>query len=78
MGEEKLTAAPAPVRHGLADRDPPVIWHSRGDAASRHAAISRHLFKYSNYKSWVEKMRIAWDEEEEAANGKPVRRRDSR
>lgn len=75
MGEEKTTATPPSRRREPADGEPPVVWHAKRDAASRHGAISRHVFTYANYKSWVEKMRIAWDEEDEARDGKAPRRR---
>lgn len=75
MGEEKFMAAPASRRHKPTDGETPVVWHSRRDAASRHGAISRHVFTYANYKSWVEKMRIAWDEEDVARDSKAARRR---
>ncbi|MCS6948663.1 MAG: hypothetical protein NZM12_13715, partial [Steroidobacteraceae bacterium] len=32
----------------------------------RHAAITKNLYTWSNYKSWTEKMRESWD-----AQGKP-------
>jgi hypothetical protein len=28
---------------------------------TRHAAITRNLYTWSNYKSWADKMRISWD-----------------
>ena len=33
---------------------------------TRHAAITRNLYTWSNYKSWAEKMRNDWREEEDA------------
>jgi len=30
---------------------------------TRHAAITRNLYTWSNYKSWAEKMRIDWKDE---------------
>jgi hypothetical protein len=33
---------------------------------TRHAAITRNLYTWSNYKSWAEKMRHDWNEEDEA------------
>jgi hypothetical protein len=33
---------------------------------TRHAAITRNLYTWSNYKSWAEKMRNDWNEEDEA------------
>ena len=32
---------------------------------TRHAAITRNLYSWSNYKSWAEKMRNDWQREEE-------------
>ena len=75
MGEEKHVAASASRRQKPDDSETPVVWHARRDAASRHNAISRHVFTYANYKAWVEKMRIAWDEEDDARNSKAARRR---
>ena len=31
---------------------------------TRHAAITRNLYSWSNYKSWAEKMRHDWQAEE--------------
>jgi hypothetical protein len=28
---------------------------------TRHAAITRNLYTWSNYKSWADKMRNSWD-----------------
>ncbi len=33
---------------------------------TRHAAITRNLYTWSNYKSWAEKMRNDWNEDDEA------------
>ncbi len=30
---------------------------------TRHAAITRNLYTWSNYKSWAEKMRVDWKDE---------------
>lgn len=64
MGDEKLVAAPDSGRQAPADSEAPVVWHTRHAAASRHGAISRQLFTYSNYKQWVERMRVAWEDED--------------
>ena len=32
---------------------------------TRHAAITRNLYSWSNYKSWAEKMRNDWQQEED-------------
>jgi hypothetical protein len=50
----------------------------RAGVASRHGAISRELTKYSNYKTWAEKVRSAFapdaDEKNGASGGTPARR----
>jgi hypothetical protein len=30
-------------------------------APHRHAAITRSLYSYANYKSWADKVRTSWD-----------------
>ena len=43
-------------------------------ARARHAAITKNLYTWSNYKSWAEKMRDNWEESEagaKAATGAP-------
>jgi hypothetical protein len=32
---------------------------------TRHAAITRNLYTWSNYKSWADKMRSDWQNEDE-------------
>jgi hypothetical protein len=36
-------------------------------ARARHAAITRNLNTWSNYKSWADRMRESWDEDERQA-----------
>ncbi len=33
-------------------------------ARTRHAAITRNLYSWSNYKTWAEKMRHDWQSDE--------------
>lgn len=51
----------------------------RRTSVSRHGAISRELTKYSNYKSWADKVRAAFATEGEApgTNGTNHTRRSS-
>lgn len=61
MSDVKLAAGAGEGPAGRADTAggaprPP----RRGGAISRHGAISRELIKYSNYKSWADKVRSAW------------------
>lgn len=43
-------------------------WLNRAQPANpRHAAITKSLYSWSNYKSWTEKVRTSWDKDK---NGK--------
>jgi hypothetical protein len=60
------SAGPA-VRAG-APRDPQRNWLERAHPANlpanpRHAAITRSLYSWSNYKSWTDKVRSNWDKD---------------
>lgn len=33
-------------------------------ARARHAAITRNLYTWSNYKNWADKMKDSWEEDE--------------
>lgn len=61
MGDQKSPVVP--VRGRPAPAEPAVAWPARGEPPSRHGAIARKLYTYSNYKSWADKMRAAWVEE---------------
>ena len=57
------------VRAG-APRDPQRNWLDRAGSVpasqptnSRHAAITRSLNSWSNYKSWTDKVRSTWDKD---------------
>lgn len=62
--------AGAVVRAGN-PRDPQrANWLDRAQPSnSRHAAITRSLHTWSNYKSWTDKVRSNWDKEKDK-NGK--------
>ena len=50
--------APAPVRDGQRN------WLDRSQSSnSRHAAITRSLNNWNNYKSWTDKVRHGWDKD---------------
>lgn len=45
--------------------DPYANWLDRMQRArARHAAITKNLYTWSNYKSWADKMRDNWEEED--------------
>ena len=57
-----------PVVRAGAPRDPQRNWHPTTLPASqpanpRHAAITRSLNSWSNYKSWTDKVRNNWDKD---------------
>lgn len=50
------------VRAGVAPRD--RNWLDRTQpSTSRHGAITRSLYSWSNYKSWTDKVRNSWEKE---------------
>jgi hypothetical protein len=62
--------AGAIVRAGTTPRDPQRAWLDRTPPTnSRHAAITRSLHTWSNYKSWTDKVKSSWDKEKDK-NGK--------
>jgi len=65
MDDTKLSTLPGPERHAPEAAEP--SWPARGGTSRRHGAISRQLFTYSHYKSWAERMRTAWQKDEEQA-----------
>ena len=57
-------SAGSPVRAGNVARDAQRNWLDRGQPSNpRHAAITRSLYSWSNYKSWTDKVRTNWDKE---------------
>ncbi len=48
--------------------DPYSSWLDRMQRArARHAAITKNLYTWSNYKSWADKMRDSWEGDESPA-----------
>ena len=47
------------------DSDAYATWLDRMQRArARHAAITKNLYTWSNYKNWADKMKDSWDDEE--------------
>lgn len=45
-------------------KDTPRSWLAGAQPANpRHAAITRSLYSWSNYKSWTDKVRSSWDKD---------------
>ena len=50
--------------------DPYANWLDRMQRArARHAAITKNLYTWSNYKNWADKMRDNWEDEDPNAKG---------
>ena len=50
--------------------DPYSNWLDRMQRARvRHAAITKNLYTWSNYKNWADKMRDSWEDGEEPPPG---------
>jgi hypothetical protein len=66
-----LDPVPAGATPGPADAaDPYANWLDRMQRArARHAAITKNLYTWSNYKNWADKMRDNWEDED--PNAKP-------
>jgi hypothetical protein len=63
--EVSPTGSPTPVA-----TDPYANWVDRMQRArARHAAITKNLYTWSNYKNWADKMRNNWEEDDQNANG---------
>jgi len=46
------------------EADPYASWLDRMQRARvRHAAITKNLYTWANYKSWTERVKGSWDEE---------------
>jgi hypothetical protein len=49
---------------GAADADPYANWLDRMQRArARHAAITKNLYTWSNYKNWADRVKDSWDPE---------------
>ena len=70
MGQPASTGTtPAPADAA----DPYPNWLDRMQRArARHAAITKNLYTWSNYKNWADKMRDNWEDDESAAKGAPA------
>jgi len=71
-----------PLSSGPAAADPAEPfpdWLDRMQRArARHAAITRNLNTWSNYKSWADRMRESWDEDERQTQGNGASKSPSR
>jgi hypothetical protein len=67
-------ATPGPAADAA---DPYANWLDRMQRArARHAAITKNLYTWSNYKNWADKMRDNWEEENPSAKAPgPVARK---
>ena len=64
LAPERPESAP-PAAGSPSGRDAYGNWLDRMQRArARHAAITRNLHTWSNYKSWAEQVKDSWDEEQ--------------
>lgn len=59
------------VRAGSPPRDPRRSWLERTPAQPlpanpRHAAITRSLYSWTNYKSWTDKINKSWEKDDKS------------
>jgi hypothetical protein len=72
-GSPLVPVAAGTTPPGPADAaDPYANWLDRMQRArARHAAITKNLYTWSNYKSWADKMRDNWEDEDPNAPKTP-------
>lgn len=59
--QETVPTGQTPV---AADADPYASWLDRMQRARvRHAAITKNLYTWANYKSWTERVKGSWEDE---------------
>ena len=65
--------APGNLQGPAEAADPYSSWLDRMQRArARHAAITKNLNTWSNYKSWADKMRDSWDGDDSSAGTEPA------
>jgi hypothetical protein len=73
-------AAPAKTPGSADAPDPYAHWLDRMQRArARHAAITKNLYTWSNYKNWADRMKDSWDDDPNAkpgtgGNAKPLKK----
>jgi hypothetical protein len=57
---------PAGTAPAAGEADPYASWLDRMQKARvRHAAITKNLYSWANYKSWTEKVKGSWEDGKE-------------
>lgn len=60
----RTDVAPAAKPSPPKDSDAYASWLERMQRArARHAAITRNLYTWSNYKSWADRVKDTWDDD---------------
>jgi hypothetical protein len=70
-GDTPGSPAPTGKTPGPAEpaADPYSTWLDRMQRArGRHAAITKNLYTWSNYKSWADRMRDSWENDGSSGN----------
>jgi hypothetical protein len=61
---EPATTAKTPTGSAADPADPYANWLDRMQRARvRHAAITKNLYTWSNYKNWADRMRDSWEDD---------------
>ena len=69
-GRPDVVPPPAKTPGPADAADPYANWLDRMQRArARHAAITKNLYSWSNYKNWADKMRDNWEDEDPNAKG---------
>ena len=73
-GARNEPAATAKTPGSAADAtDPYANWLDRMQRARvRHAAITKNLYTWSNYKNWADRMRDSWEGDDAPPQGTPT------
>lgn len=62
VAKSSTTTTPAAPK----ESDAYATWLDRMQRArARHAAITKNLYTWSNYKNWADKMKDSWDDEQQ-------------
>lgn len=65
VAPEQSTAPVPPLAPPLAGTEEHGSWLDRMQRArTRHAAITRNLYTWSNYKSWADQVKGSWEQQE--------------
>ena len=68
-GESATPRGPAHANGEQRPADRNWLDRSNPPLNTRHGAITRSLYSWSNYKDWTEKVKSSWDKDKPGGNG---------